>query len=72
MPSSPELGCRGRYIRIIEVFHKTEAEHMTQTDRHVRISGKVEINMQHIADGIEPEKQNAFVVACLEGIADLP
>ena len=50
MPSAPEFGYRLGDIRIIEIFLKVDAEHLSEADCHIRITGKVEIELYSIAD----------------------
>ena len=45
MPSAPEFTDTLRHIRIIEIFREMETEHLTQTDRHIRITGKIKIDL---------------------------
>ena len=48
MPAAPELGNRFGQIWIIKVFHKVKSKHSSQADSHVRIPGKVKINLQSV------------------------
>ena len=54
MPASPELADRGRDIRIIEVLHKIKSKHFSQSDRHIRISRKIEINLKCVQNRQHP------------------
>ena len=54
VPPSPELPDRRRDIRIVEVLLEMEPEHEPQSDRHVRISREVEIDLQHVSDCADP------------------
>ena len=54
MPAAPEiLDARGD-VRPAEVLGKTESEHASETDRHVGVAGKVEVDLQRIADKAKP------------------
>ena len=46
VPTPPKLRDGGGYIRVVEVLWELETHHATQTDGHVRISCKVEIDRQ--------------------------
>ena len=54
MPASPELADRGRDIRIIEVLHKIKSKHFSQSDRHIRISRKIKINLKCVQNRQHP------------------
>ena len=54
MPAPPIIGQRAGGQRVIKVFGKTETEHATKADGHVRISRKIEIDLNGIADGAKP------------------
>ena len=71
MPSAPEFGYACGNIGIIEVFGEREAEYRAKANRHVAVSGKIEIHMQHVRRGIYPVKQRGFFAACLECVHKL-
>ena len=54
MPSPPEFGNAGGKIRIIKVFLEPEPEDTRQTDRHVRISAEIEVQLKAIEDHTHP------------------
>jgi hypothetical protein len=58
VPAPPEFRDALRLVRRVEVFGELEAEHEAEADRHVRISGEIEINLEGVAEqtipGIEP------------------
>ena len=54
MPSLPKFGNRLGNIGIIKVFQKTETKHPPQTDSHVRVTGKVKIQLNGISDNSQP------------------
>src|SRR5271157_4778470 len=54
MPSSPELPYRPCNVRIVKVFRGIETEHPPETDRHVRVTREIEIDLKRVADYSEP------------------
>ena len=71
MPSAPELReCVG-YVREIEVFQKTEAQHASQADRHIRIAVKVKIQLEAVAECPHPRHANRVVSGCERHVCDL-
>jgi len=48
MPSAPEIGHRARNVRIVEVLLKLKSEDFSKTDRHIRVSGKIEIDLERV------------------------
>ena len=66
MPAAPELRNACGNIRIVEVFGKTESENAPESYRHIGISGKVKIDVQHICCGVQPIKQHGFLAVRLE------
>jgi len=54
VPPAPELLDGPGNIGIIEVFHELEPEHVPKADGHVRVAGKIEINLQGVAQDAEP------------------
>ena len=62
MPSSPEFGNTARNKRVIEIFEEIKAENFTETDCHIAVTRKIEINLQRKRNGIQPEKQNGFFI----------
>ena len=54
MPACPVLAERSRYVRIVEILGKAEAEHPAQPDGHVGVSGEIEIDLQCEANGAQP------------------
>ena len=59
MPAAPELLDGGRGVRIIEVFAEMEAEHASETDGHIAVAGKIEVDLQRVANGARPSCQHA-------------
>ena len=54
MPSSPKICYAGCDIGIIEVFVEAEAEHTTETDRHIRVCGEVKIDLEGVSHSTNP------------------
>ena len=54
MPSAPKLGNGFWYIRIIEIFKKFKAEHLSESDRHLAVAREVKKNLQGISECTEP------------------
>ena len=46
VPTSPKFWNRGGYIRIVEVLRELKAHHAAQTDSHVTIACKVEVDLE--------------------------
>ena len=61
MPFPPEILDRSRCVRQPEVFNKCKAKHFSKPNRHVRITGKIEINLQHIEKRRQPEHRLAHI-----------
>ena len=71
MPAPPELGDAAGNVGIVEVFRKVKAKQLPQADGHIAVAGKIEVNMQHIGRGIEPEKQDGLILRGAENFAEL-
>ena len=56
MPSSPEILHRHRHIGVAEVFLKFKSKHFSKSDRHIRVTGKIIIDLQHIKDRTQPQR----------------
>ena len=65
MPAAPELGDRLADVRIVEVFEKLEAEHFAETDRHIRVAGEIEVNLQRVANCAHPRTGGRQLVRCI-------
>ena len=55
MPASPEIGQGPAAIGITEIFRQMEAKHPAEADRHIGISGEIEIKLQRIGDRSHPQ-----------------
>ena len=49
VPSAPELLHALGDIRPPEILRKAEAEHASQTNRHVGVAGEIEVDLQRVA-----------------------
>ena len=54
MPPPPELGDRAGDIGVVEVLQKPEAEHVAQTDGHIRVGGEVKVDLEGVGQGAHP------------------
>ena len=45
MPTTPKLGNRSRLVGRVEVYIKAESQQQSDTDRHIRITREVTINL---------------------------
>ena len=58
MPAPPEICDAVRDKRIVEVFREVEAQHAAEADRHVRITGKVEVDLESVSDRAKPGSEH--------------
>ena len=65
VPAAPELGDRLADVRIVEVFEKLEAEHFAETDRHIRVAGEIEVNLQRVANRAHPRTGGGQLARCI-------
>ena len=65
MPAAPELGDRLADVRIVEVFEERKAEHFAETDRHIRVAGEIEVNLQRIANRAHPRTGSGQLARCI-------
>src|SRR5260370_19225957 len=54
MPAPPELRHRLRGVRGVEILLEAEAKHPCKPDRHVRITRKIEVDLQRKAAQSDP------------------
>ena len=54
VPAPPELGEALRDVRVVEVLEEAEPEHPAEPDRHVRVAGEVEVDLERVAERAEP------------------
>ena len=57
MPAPPEIRDAGGQVRIAEILHEREPEHLAEAARHVGIAGKVEVDLERIGDEAHPGAQ---------------
>ena len=62
MPAAPEIFDRGGNIGIVEVLVNVKTEHFAQTDRHIRITGKIEIDLESISHNADPGHRRGNIV----------
>ena len=55
MPPPPKIGDRGGDIGVVEVFPVMEPAHQPHADGHIGIGGKIEVDLQHIAQSAQPQ-----------------
>ena len=53
VPPPPEIRNALRAVGVVEVFKEVKAEQLPEADRHIRIAGKVEIDLKR--EGKDPE-----------------
>src|SRR5882672_5202058 len=54
MPARPKLGGRRCVIGEAEVLRQRDPDQLSRTNRHVRVRGKIEVNLQTESDGEKP------------------
>ena len=54
MPAPPEFGGTAGNVRIVKGLHIMKAEQSCETDGHIRVAGKVEIDLDGIHQNAEP------------------
>ena len=54
MPSSPEFADAPGTVRKAEVLMEVKAKHFSQTDGHVRIPGKIVVDLERIGKARSP------------------
>ena len=62
MPAPPKFPDGLGYIGIVEIFRKMKSKHPAKTNGHIRIPGKVIINLQGICQGPEPGQRSRQVM----------
>ena len=68
MPPAPERGYAPRRVGVVEIFGKAKTEDPPETDRHIAVARKIEIDLQGIRGGVQPEIQDGFFLRRLEGL----
>ena len=63
VPAAPERGDVPGLVRTVEIQRKSDTQHPSKPDRHIGVSGEVEIDLQRIAKrrvpGLEERKPGA-------------
>ena len=54
VPAPPEIHDARGLVRRVEVFRQAKAEHEAKADGHIRIAGKVEVELEGIAERSQP------------------
>ena len=54
MPSAPEVRNGIRAVRMIEVQRKMEAQHLSDTDGHIRITAEIVEQLKTVAKSCDP------------------
>ena len=62
MPAAPEFRDAFGNIRVVKIFRKGKAEHVPHADGHVRIAGKIEINLEGKGQNPHPCHSHAPLV----------
>lgn len=65
MPASPELRNRSRDVGVVEVAEILESHHAAKAYGHVRISRKVEVDLEGVGDDAGPSAHSANIRATL-------
>ena len=63
MPPAPEFRNTFGHVGIIKIFQEVETKHSAKTDGHIRIAGKIKIDIQRECDGVHPVKQDGRFAA---------
>ena len=63
VPAAPEIGDVHRLVGRVEVQWQAHADHVGQADRHVRIAGEVEVELQGVSQGAAPRLEQAKQLA---------
>ena len=61
MPAPPEIGDAGGHVWQVEVGRAGKAHHLAQTVAHLRIAGKIEIQLQRIGEDAQPGQRQGSV-----------
>ena len=62
MPSVPKIRNRGGNIRIIKVLREMKSQNCSQSDRHIRISGKIKIDLKSVCHNSYPRHQHTHLI----------
>ena len=64
MPALPEICDAVRDKRIVEVFREVEAQHAAEADRHIGITGKVEVDLESVSNRAQPSGEHSRCGLC--------
>ncbi len=56
MPALPELGDRARGVGAVEIAREAETHHARHADGHIGIAGKIEVDLERIANRAQPRR----------------
>ncbi len=68
MPAAPEVDDRGGFVGGIEIERQPDAEHPGQANGHVRIAGKVEVELEGVGQGAAPGLEKGQGRSGLRGV----
>jgi hypothetical protein len=71
VPTPPELGDGSRLVGRVEVLDQHEAEHQRQAHGHVRIAGKIEVDLKGVTNQPEPSVVKVFGAPCKRRVRDV-
>ena len=72
MPARPEFNDVPRFEGTVEIGRQTDPEQKTQTDRHIGIAGKIEIDLKRIGHRARPRRSHCGHVAHTHQRKDRP
>ena len=74
VPAPPEFGDGFCRIRQTEVLHERKAEDFPETDCHVGVAGKIEVDLEHVGEHAEQDarRRRARKRAAQQLVCDLP
>ena len=70
MPPTPEVGRIQRLVRRVEVLRKAKSQQHRQTNGHVGVSGKIEIELHRIAERRGPARDHRELVGMIKQACD--
>jgi hypothetical protein len=54
VPAPPEIDDGGGLVRRIEIQRQEDAEHQRDADRHIRVAGEIEIQLEGVSERADP------------------
>ncbi len=70
MPASPEFRDAAGLIGVAEVLQERKAEQVAQTDGHIGVAGKVEVDLEGEGDGAQPGRESRGLFHGGDGLPD--